>query len=138
MPIEWASTYRVVVYDSQIQREFLPGGDVNRHVHKWTREVAALVRLYAPVRTGTLKGSIHTDYSVGKNSTKSRVVARTHYALFVDQGTTGPIKPHGKYLALGKDHGLPKSQWVYRKSVAGQPAQHFMGRAMHDGMGHYI
>lgn len=68
-------------------REF--DGDVARLVSRIGHEVADDAQRFAPVDTGLLKSSIAADsVTHGPTGWSVRVWARTHYAVFVENGTS--------------------------------------------------
>lgn len=130
-----ARTYRVVVFDAALDALFLPGGEVNRYMHEYTKTTARFVRMYVPGgstnngkgwSTGRLRRSIKTDYSHGKRSTRSRVIAATPYAGYVDQGTGPYTNPNIMPIGAAQHHVV-----AYSHHRRGQTAQHFMSRAQH-------
>lgn len=85
---------------------FSPGGEVTRWYKAKRLELKENLHHYAPLRTGRLRRSI----KVGEH--RSGPLARTisvrfgvKYAAYTDQGTTGPITAHGKWMPVGKSQG---------------------------------
>lgn len=136
------------VHDHAVQGFIEPGGEVNDLVNKILYSGKMFAKAYAPVRTGRLKGNIrHANAKAdGPFIGSGYIYANLGYAWYVEKGTTGPIRStrgmvtdrYGnlqpakmKFLAVkGKRAGT----FVYRESVKGQRAQHFMENGLKSAM----
>lgn len=95
-----------------------------------------LAKVFAPERSGRLKRSINGTYnpSGGPFSCRMEVQASVRHALFVHEGTTGPIwASNNDFLKLRPGNGWPT---VYTRTVAGQSANPFLRHALEEVMGH--
>lgn len=79
----------------------------------------------APERTGTLRDShfINRARPTGRGTITASVGNNADYALYVHQGTTGPIVPDGEALAWDGWGPWAGTRWFAPKGVAGQRAQ---------------
>ena len=118
-----------------------------------TRTSRDLAILYAPVRTGKLKGSIRASRPArtGPYTNQAKVSAATHYALYVHDGVSGRIYPkQGKYLTVPLRMGSVSGAQIrgsggnrrpgdgrgyfLARSVRGQAAQPFLADALRTAM----
>ncbi len=100
-----------------------------RDVARVAREVETLAKLYAPVDTGRLRGSIQARPRVTFRGPTIRVEANVNYATFVENGTDPHvIRPKNKKVLKFRVGG----RVVYAKIVhhPGTKAVHFMARAV--------
>lgn len=131
-----------------------PGDVVDDVVWDVTRTARELAILYAPVRSGKLKGSIRASRPkrTGIYENASNVTANVGYALYVHDGVSGRIYPkNGKYLTVpmvaGSASGAQiRSQYASNrragdnrgyflaKSVRGQAPQPFLAQALATAM----
>ena len=126
-------TLRVRIYESQIARESLPGGDVRRWVSKIGKETFALASANCPVRTGELLRSIGWGVTPHPAGCQATIRATADYALFVHEGTTGPIYPTlSRYLVVRPMPHSHYSDYTRRNSVRGQSANPFIQNAFED------
>lgn len=115
---------RVVVYDSRIEAMSMPGGDVYRYANEKARRAAAFAKEIAPKRTGHLAATIRHDTRHVRHGAVGRVRATARYAIYVHEGTHGPILPHGSFLWVPKSRGSRLRRRM--PSVSGQRPQPFL------------
>lgn len=118
------NTVRTSVNLPGIMSMFAPGGDVFKTARAWAFESRQYMVATAPRRTGGLAGA-HGIPSVTPQGlgVMYTVANRSRHAIWVHNGTTGPITPkRHQYLQLP---GGPRA-----KSVRGQRAQPWMEDAM--------
>ena len=127
-----SGSVRVVVYDSRIQAMSAPGGDVYRYAQGKARTTAALAEVEAPKRSGRRAASFRTDPRTVRNGAVARVRANAHYAVYVHEGTTGPITGHSGRLWVPVAPRSAKRRWM--DSVSGQSANPFLARALSASM----
>lgn len=130
--------------------EFITGDrDLLRKVQKLSqmqldrvmRQQAEVVRAaavyLAPVDTGELRGSIHTDVTHDNGGTQGVVYTNKEYAAYVEFGT-GPVG-QANHAGTSPDVQVSYRQdpWVYRSSrdgkfyrTEGQPAQPYLYPAL--------
>lgn len=123
-----SGSVRVVVYDSRIQAMSAPGGDVYRYAQGKARTTAATAKAFAPKRTGRLAASIRTDTRTVRQGAVGRVRANAPYAIYVHEGTTGPITSPTGRLWVPVARGAWRRRWM--DSVSGQAANPFLSRAL--------
>lgn len=127
---------RVTVYDTQVAGLFLPGGDVWGWMRSVGFEHMQMAAIEAPVRTGQLKGLHNLALTPsGRNHVRYSVGNYADYAVYVHEGTTGPI------TSVGWDDGGPAflairpvpHSWFpnggFVRSVSGQEANPWIARA---------
>lgn len=107
---------RVVIWEASIIQMHAPGGMVDRWTRKAAEETAALAKAVAPKRSGDLARSIRvwsetrTSRKVVGYYVRANVRTRpsphwkhaTPYALYVHEGTQGPITANKRYPWLVK------------------------------------
>jgi hypothetical protein len=125
--------------------------DVGRYGNSMGRRIKGVAEGIAPRRSGTLAGSHRYRGFLyrGRYKVGTRVENTADHALFVHEGTTGPILPkRGRYLIVPKTRGVTplrgaavmtrnfrgeavraKSPWGLHRSVAGQRAQPWLREA---------
>lgn len=121
---------RIVIYDSAIAAMSLPGGSTWRWAFQRRRRVERLAKEFAPSRTGEMKRSIFGYYEPARpNQIVMEVWCQNDHAIYVHEGTTGPILPRDhKYMVLKPAYGpYPIS---LQRSVRGQNAQPFLDNAL--------
>jgi hypothetical protein len=136
------------VHEGAVASFMNPGDDVDELVWDVTRTTRDLAILYAPVRSGKLKGSIRGSRPkrTGVYTNASNVTANAGYALYVHDGVKGRIYPKkGKYLTVpiaqgslsgsairGSGNRRPGDSRGYflAKSVRGQASQPFLADAL--------
>lgn len=137
------------VHEGAVASFMNPGDDVDELVWDVTRTTRDLAILYAPVRTGKLKGSIRGSRPkrTGIYTNSSNVTANAGYALYVHDGVKGRIYPKtGKYLTVplmpgalsgaairgsGGNRRLGDGRGYFlAKSVRGQASQPFLADAL--------
>lgn len=88
------TTTRVTIYDTQVDRIFLPGGDVWDYMREVGDEHYRWASIYAPTRTyfllSQMAGPFVMPYN-GRRGVRYSVGNYAPYANFVHGGTTGPI-----------------------------------------------
>lgn len=134
------SRVRVRIHDRMIDEFTLPGGMVYTFMDQATDTVVTLAREYAPRRSGDLAASVYKAVTpLPRRHWQGTIGARAPYALFVHEGTTGPIYARPAFGPDGKVRLMPvgKTQGVitaFTAPVDGQPSQPFLTRAMNDGL----
>lgn len=137
------------VHEGAVASFMNPGDDVDELVWDVTRTTRDLAILYAPVRTGKLKGSIRGSRPkrTGVYTNASNVTANIGYALYVHDGVKGRIYPKsGKYLTVPLVPGSVSGAairgsggnrrpgdgrgYFLAKSVRGQASQPFLADAL--------
>lgn len=126
----------VNVYNGAIESEFTAGGEVSRENNKIRKAIIRRATAEAPSRTGTLKAA-HRDNGAlleGRLRLRGSVENTAEHALWVHDGTTGPIRARGRYLVVPARRGLPPRRHggtvlIYPGSVHGQTAQPWLERA---------
>lgn len=114
--------YDVDVYRLQLARMYVPGGEAYRWLDRVRLSMHRACVAGAPMRSGELKGA-HRSFIRGFNQYRARaqIVNDAEHALWVHEGTTGPIFPKkGKFLYLPAGGGHPKKRLRY--PVPGQDA----------------
>lgn len=92
-------------------------------VNKAAAIVEGGAKVDCPVDTGLLRSSIHlTPANTSKNQVSAKVGTNVEYAPYVEFGTGA--RGHYQYET--------KFKLTYSKSVAGQAAQPFLGKSLHD------
>lgn len=129
-----AST-RMFIHENVIARYTLPGGDIYDYAKDIAREVSAVAKVLAPVRTGDLQRSIKAT-SAGSNQVgcNFRVGADTPYVKYVVRFTAGKgaLKP----LYGGSRRGSGIGSWsLYAQrpgswGVKGQYARYQYARVL--------
>ena len=127
---------RVTIYDSVIAALFLPGGQSWAKMEEIGRHHIQLAIAESPSRTNNLRRSHNLALTpVGKNRCRYSVGNYADYAVYVHEGTTGPI------VARGWDDGgasfmfirpFPHSRFptgARARSVSGQTANPWITRA---------
>lgn len=132
-----ASVDNIVVYDSVL---YGIGHNVRRWANGIERQFTANAILLAPLNkrankgpkappVGSLKASIHGDVSrVGPKHLQTNIYVDVDYALFVLEGTTGPITADSSpYMKLPRNAGYGRRTRHF--VVSGQRANDFLTRA---------
>lgn len=152
MSVIRVKSVRTKVNVSAIQSHFTPGGPVSDEAKETGRAVKRLAIQKAPSRTGLLK-TRHTGpyYAPTKLGLHLTVGNESSYALFVHEGTTGPIlptnptgylwvrpSPHSwyrpNYEPFGDGIEVNAGGRTPRRSVAGQSAQPWLANALRQEM----
>lgn len=131
-----ATVVRVTIYDRNIDRLFLPGGDV----WDWMRDVGAEHLRMALVEVPRRSGSLASKHNLaltpyGKRGVRYSVGNYADHAYWVHEGTTGPITTGGGFWDDGRRAFLgPMAPWMGRNtlfatSVSGQEANPWIARA---------
>lgn len=131
-----AEPVRVTIYDSRVDSLFLPGGDVWGWMGGVGAEHLQAAYMFAPRRSGHLASqhypvAIITPYK--KRGVRYTIRNDADYALFVHEGTTGPIV--ADYWDDGTQSFLgPMAPWggfstPFARSVSGQRANPWINKA---------
>ena len=104
-------------------------GDIEERVVLGVRNAAALVesqaKYLAPVDTGNLRNTIHMNQpKIMRGEVTASVSTNCEYAPFVEFGTG--MKGNGSYPYKTDENLAYSPDWV------GQPAQPYLGKALHD------
>lgn len=121
---------RLVIYDSAIAAMSLPGGQTWRWAFQRRRKVERLAKEFVPVRSGNLKRNIFGYYEPSRpNLIVMEVWCQSDHAIYVHEGTTGPILPQrGQYMTLKPAYnGFPVTK---QRQVRGQRANPFLDNAL--------
>jgi len=132
---------RVEIADGELQAAVAgPRGLATAYVRRITRQIENRARLYAPVNTGNLRGSI-TSAVVSRGLTVSGTVGTpVHYAVYVHEGTRPheilPRTPGGVLTwkagpGSGENRAGPRL-YARRTFHPGTRPQPFLRRAMDD------
>lgn len=151
------------VNDPAVKSFLLPGQPMDKDIHNTALATRQHARDRINNRTGTLARNIQVNRPsiTGAYKNTALVFTRTKYALYVHEGTTGPIFPGGKYLTVPKNHetsklsgGALRKMWRSKsgraelveshgisglpfflaKSVAGQDANPYLKRGMEEAV----
>jgi hypothetical protein len=127
---------RIFIHDAALAAMNAPGGDVSDFVHDIAKRTHRIAAASAPRRSGDLARSLHVDRS-GSNQfgVNYRVIAGVHYASWVSEGTTGPIRGHHGPMTLYKSHHFVPARYVAYSGkrmdhVRGQRANFYLQRAL--------
>lgn len=99
--------------------------EVGRYGNDMGRRIVGVARGIAPRRSGTLAASHRYRGFLyrGRYKVGTRVENTAPHALWVHEGTTGPIRPtRGKYLVVPKNRGVAPlgTQTYLARNVRGQ------------------
>ena len=122
------------VHEAAVQSFIEPGGEVHDLIHDVAKDAKAFSVQFAPMRTGKLKRNIYVGQPkrVAIYGLSSTVAANVRYALWVHQGTRGPIRSKsGKKL---KVVSFPSGGISFHKQVRGQTANPFLARGLRAAM----
>lgn len=122
---------KVEIYDSVLEAETAPGGDLNRYLARENRLVYRFAVAGAPLgKSGELKRS-HVNAGVrkvGRMGAVATVNNTAEHAPWVHDGTTGPIRAtRGRYMSVPAARGSARR--IRRITVAGQRANPWLYRA---------
>lgn len=135
------------VHEGAVLSFMNPGDVVDELVWDVAKTTRDLAILYAPVRTGRLKGSIRGSRPkrTGIYTNAANVTANAGYALYVHDGTSRIYPKLGRYLTVplrkgsvsgaairGSGNRRPGDSRPYflARSVAGQRSQPFLADAL--------
>lgn len=130
------TTTRVTIYDRNIDRLFLGGGDVWDWMERVGREHLMMALVEVPRRTGSLAAAHNlalTPYK--KRGVRYSVGNYADHADYVHGGTTGPIVAGTGFWDDGSIAYMgPMAPWMghnarYARSVSGQDANPWLSRA---------
>lgn len=120
------------VHEGTIQAFLQPGGEVYGAVRGVIVDAKAYAKAFAPVRTGRLRRNIsHANPTErrGPYQIAGYVYANIGYALYVEEGTTGPIRSKsGKNMHFRTNKGM--GNFISVEEVSGQRGQHYMRSGM--------
>lgn len=129
---------RVTIYSNQIAALFGAGGEAHRETVKVMRTAKSYAISYAPVRSGELKASHHTETRrIGRYETRGTLSNDAEHAEYVSGGTTYPITADGNGMMIlrpGPNHPLRTAAWV----VNGQQPNNWMERAVDTAIAPYL
>lgn len=104
------------------------GSGLERGINMATAVVSGRAKVLAPVDTGHLRASIHPKKAeVQGDEITGAVVAGAEHAIYVEFGTG--IRGNGSYPEKYVRKG---QKLAYSSTRAGQVAQPFLGRALHE------
>lgn len=150
----------VRIHDAKVQEFLQPGGEVNELVHDVARDTRHFARLHINNRSGELgrRLQVNKPSQTGPWLVASLVFTRSHYALYVHEGTAnngaGYIYPtNHKYLTVPRNRRSAESggtlKRMYRSGgkytmhqrpyysmlrVHGQKANPFLQKGLHEAM----
>lgn len=116
------------VHEHQVQAFIEPGGEVHGLLRRISEDTRDNAKVIAPKRTGKLSQYIFAGNPKrdGVHELSVTVAANVGYALYVHEGTTGPItSKSGKKLKIPIAGG-----YIFRESVAGQAPQPFLAQGL--------
>ena len=123
----------IVIYDSKIIAMSLPGGQTWRWARQRRARVERIAKMNVRSRTGELSRSIYGYYEPGPpNQIIMEVHAETDYALYVHEGTTGPITSDSGERMYLPPWGPYKARRVH--AVRGQRANPYLADALEEVM----
>lgn len=119
---------RVTIYDRNLDRLFLPGGDAWDWMERVGREHVSMAIIEAPKRTMNLARQHNLALTPYRRGVRYSVGNYADYAEYVHGGTIGPILPHGG------DWLGPLAPWGvypggYIREASGQRANPWIERA---------
>lgn len=116
---------RIEVDHAEVQRFLCE--KVGDHIADIMERTKSMSQSMVNRRSGLLSASHYTGTTCGGGGIYGVTGAAAPYAMWVHQGTSGPITPKSaKLLRLRAGNGYPV---LYRRSVRGQQAQRFLVRA---------
>lgn len=121
---------RVHMNNGALSAETSPGGNLYQYVARLDRLVYQFAVADAPARSGQLKAS-HVNAGVrkvGRYKAQGSINNTAEHALWVHDGTTGPIHARrGPYLSVPQRRGSTRR--VLRLTVSGQRGNPWLFRA---------
>lgn len=121
---------RVTVNSKNIQFAHTPGGDIQKKTMQVMRNAKLKAVLGAPARSGELRRSHRIYAPPGGIYGVTGVLANSApHARYVKDGTTGPITAKKTWLLVPITPGTSSPRHL-RRSVRGQAANNWMGRAL--------
>lgn len=128
------SQVRVFVRDRGLITLNSPGphGDVWKYTNRLANQVEFLASRLAPKRTHRLANTMRVSVTpLGTRGVQGNVRALAPYALYVHEGTTGPIYPrNSRLLTLGPYPPKGYFRATAHESVSGQRPQPFLANAL--------
>lgn len=113
-----------------------PSGEVGLEVRRRGNLVLNAARREAPVRTGTLRGSLRMFVGSEAGELAATIGSPLDYALYVHEGTGiygprhRPIRPVRARMLAWRDNG----QWHFAREVRGTRPNRFLERALSAAM----
>lgn len=144
-----ASPVVLRVHEGTVMAYALPGGEVSDLVWAVARMTREIAKQTAPQRTGRLRRGIGANRPkpLAPYHTASEVYANARHALWVHEGTTGPIMPKKSFtLVVPRERGPASGSELYSASggdggvifftrgVRGQRPQPFLANAMRQAL----
>lgn len=130
--------YRII--ERNVQRMASPAGPMADMLNDVSRSASRIAKARAPVRSGKLKRSIMWNRAKtdGYLQLQGVLLANARHAMWVHEGTTGPIRAKGgkglrvprNKKSMLKGSELPNKSVLYKASVRGQKANPFLARAI--------
>lgn len=130
--------YRII--ERNVQRLAAPVGPMADMLNDVTKKAKTLAKASAPSRSGTLRRGININYAKPNGYLRLQGVlyANARHALWVHDGTTGPIKATGGgFMRVPQNRrspvrgaALPNKQVLAKRSVRGQRSQPFLSTAI--------
>lgn len=120
--------YSVKIYYNEISGLYKRGGPGGGWIYRVSSQMVAASRVEAPKRTGGLARA----HSLNRGRVGNQYMQTYHiqnsaeHALWVHEGTHGPILPDGNFLFLPAGYGHKASR---QRSVKGQKANPWLERA---------
>lgn len=134
--------YRII--ERNVQRLAAPGGPTADMLNSVTKKAKTFAKADAPSRAGTLRRGININYAKpnGYLQLQGILYANARHALWVHDGTTGPIKATGGgFMRVPQNRrspvrgaALPNKQVLAKKSVRGQRSQPFLTNSIRKAM----
>lgn len=126
-------TVRVVVYDSRIDLMEMPTGAIYNYARKKVTRTVFWSKQVCPVRTGRLRGSIHSDgvRRLARGHVIGRVKADASYSAAVHGGTAMIRPKNGLPMLVPVAKYSPMKRWYVDQNgnalpVRGQKANPFL------------
>ena len=119
--IEFDGLDKMIAYYDKVEKELQE--EVKRTVDKSVKTMLDNAKNRAPVDTGNLRRSIHSELNIDKGNIEGRVVATAEYAPYVEFGTGE------RGIATNTNSKIPVT---YTKGFYGQVAQPFFYPAYYE------
>lgn len=125
--------YRIIERNVQ----YISKTDVGEMINEVTRYARRHAKVRGPMRSGKLIRSVNINRSKANGYLKQQGVlyANARHALWVHEGTKGPIKSKsGKAMPIPKRKYGSKPPTILKQSVRGQKANPFLSQAIAAGL----